>query len=548
MKLKSTKMEYLWILIGCCLMAGASMGLCVYCAGVFYNPIAASLSVSHGQASLISTLVLVSMACFTLLMPGLMKMVPYRFLMLGGLVLSAGSLVGTAVSFNTGWMYFFAVLEGIGISAFGILPVTAIINNWFYSKTAWVTSLALAFSALTGALFTPILNFLVQTLGWRMGLMLLAFFVVIFLLPSLLLPFDISPAKLNLEAYGQKEAEAEIPAKKNSHPGRSYLYVAVFAVLAASLIGLPQHFTSFAESVGSTSVFGASLLSFCMVGNIVFKLAGGWFGDRIGPLKTTFLLGAIVAAAALGMMISTFAPNGIVMECLAFLYGAAYALSELSTPLLVRDQFGRPRFSRLYALMNFLTTLTWAAAISVVGFFYDAVQGYGWIWFVTLLIALLIPVLSVILMNGGHLPQFKKHAPEPEEDTWKTEEPRTVRTVPVMDAASVAEPMSDEDWAGSTGGVYGQVLSEQEEAMANPDARPMAAPEDPDEIVIELNGDDLDLPAWKRTDAGPVSSSAAAAAREAVSLQSAKPSAAEESDTAGAKNTTDPKSGPDFSG
>lgn len=494
------KREYVSVLIGCCLMAGASMGLCVYSAGVFYDPIAQALQVSLGQASLMGTLVLVSMACCTLLMPWLMKYLPYRLLMCGGLVLSAGSLVGSAVSFNTGWLYFFAILEGAGISAFGIMPATAIINNWFYSRTAWITSLALAFSALTGAVFTPVLSFLVQSLGWRMALMLQGFFVVLFMLPEMLLPFEASPLKQGLAPYGQKQEEKEVPLKKNEHPAASYFYVALFAVLAASLIGVTQHFTSFAESTGRTAVFGAGLLSWCMIGNIVFKLAGGFCGEKLGALKTTLMLGIVVSLAALGMWICTFFSNNVVLNTLAFFYGAAYALSELATPLLVRSQFGRPRFSSLYALMTFLSTLTMAASIALVGFFYDGVKGYGWIWFVTLLIALLLPFLSIVLMNGGHLPKrfsFGEILKKKEEDgEWKTSSPSAVRPVPVMDAEEVAEPMSAEDWNAVSGVQTGRekpVVS----AKTDGPAESQPASEESDDVIIELNGDDLDFPAWK---------------------------------------------------
>lgn len=512
MKWKTTpKWEYFSVLIGCCLMAGASMGLCVYSAGVFFEPIASALQVSLGQASLTGTLVLVSMACCTLLMPSLMKVLPYRLLMCSGLVLSAGALVGSAVSFNTGWLYFFAILEGLGIAAFGIMPVTAIINNWFYSRTAWIISLALAFSALTGAIFTPVLSFLVQSLGWRMALMLQAFFVVLFMLPSLLLPFEASPLKQGLAPYGRKAEEKEVPFKKNEHPAASYFYVSLFAILAASLIGLPQHFTSFAESTGRTAVFGASLLSWCMLGNIVFKLFGGWCGEKLGALKTTFLLGVVVCAASLGMWICTFFSNSVVLNVLGFLYGAAYALSELATPLLVQNQFGRPKFSSLYALMNFLSTLTMAASISVVGFFYDAVKGYGWIWFVTLLIAVLLPLLSVVLMHDGHLPaQLSFHhvfgRKEEDEGEWKTSAPGAVRPVPVMDAESVAESMKpeDENWHSVSSLALAKKTEEKEEpvqtVMANPMGSTLPAADNPDDMVIELNGDDLDLPAWKRQD------------------------------------------------
>ena len=68
---KKQKLHHAWlILIACCMMQGAGLGLISNCAGVFYSPVCNELGFEMGQFTLYRTLFTVSQA---LMMPFVAK-------------------------------------------------------------------------------------------------------------------------------------------------------------------------------------------------------------------------------------------------------------------------------------------------------------------------------------------------------------------------------------------------------------------------------------------------------------------------------------------
>ena len=63
MQQKKQKMHYAWlILIACCMMQGAGLGLISNCAGVFFSPVCNDLGFEMGKFTLFRTLFTMSQA------------------------------------------------------------------------------------------------------------------------------------------------------------------------------------------------------------------------------------------------------------------------------------------------------------------------------------------------------------------------------------------------------------------------------------------------------------------------------------------------------
>lgn len=410
---RSHRYKYPLVLISLSLMAGASMGLCVYAASAFYQPLSSGLNISLGSASMITTLYLVFMAIAVLGLPMAMKKISYKNLLVLGVFLAAGGALGISFSFNVIWVYIFSALMGVGGACFGYVPVTIILNNWFYSRNSLRTSLALACPAVVGALFSPLFTLLIEPLGWRMAFVLLAILILLFNMPAMLINLTTTPQESGLEPHGIRELNVEPKAKSNDHPVAAFAALAIIAILAAVLLGLPQQFPSYATSLSRQALLGATMMSCAMIGNIVFKLLGGLLGDKLGAIYTTTSLTVVVLFATFGLLISVWFTNDVALEVMAFLFGSAYALSDLSMPLLTRDQFGRNRYPRMYSIVNFLSTLAMALSISMMGYFYDAVKTWTWVYVCSLIVEALILVLILALLHnttGRPLFQHKKKA------------------------------------------------------------------------------------------------------------------------------------------
>lgn len=373
---KKDKLQYAKVIASACLMVGASIGLCFYCAGVFYDPIAQGLNISLGQVSLSTSFMLGFMALTTLIVPRILKKIQLYNVLFAGTILSACSVLGIAFSLNTYFLYFFSCLLGCGTALIGMVPATTMINNWFEKGKSWTTSVVLAGSALSAALFSPMMSAVITTFGWRLGVVIQGVLIVALMSPSIYWHLPLHPSAAGQVPYGTDDGPSE-------RPKTSYLILGCFAliaILSATLIGLPLHFSSIAASLSLSALTGAVAISWAMIGNLVFKLLGGWLSGRLKPILATGLLDIIVLGATIGLLIANMTNGGSALFILAFFYGSAFALNELSLPLLVANRVSRRRFSNIYAILNFLSTLTTAIAISAIGFMYDSLGSYNWIY------------------------------------------------------------------------------------------------------------------------------------------------------------------------
>lgn len=396
---RSDPLQYFWILLGCCTMSAASMGVCIYSSGVFFDAVSAGLGLTLGEVSLTTTWTMLSMAIMTLFIPYLFKFVRYRWVLTGAAALCLIGVLGMSFSFNVFWLDFFSILKGVGAACFGLVPVTYIIANWFPGKQDIVTGLAVASSAIGAAFMVWVLGHSVAGLGWRMGYVIQAILVGVLLLPPFLLPYTLKPAGLGLDPYGTAPASLK-KGKSGKRTVRNLVYLAIIAVLASFTIAVPQFFGNYASSLGQQVVVGISLLSWAMVGNFLFKVIGGFVAERIGIIYTSLGLALIVLVGDLGMALCAISYSSFTIAAMALLFGACYGLAELCLPLLVSYFFGKARYIRIYSIVSAFSLATAAIAIGMLGNGLDLNNNYGWIW---LLVAIfMIAIMAMLWLMSGH--------------------------------------------------------------------------------------------------------------------------------------------------
>ena len=132
-----------------CCLAASSIGLCTNAIGVFYTPVAKSLKVLKGT---------LATALTSLKMSKVIKKYFYKEVLLIGVILSSGATWLMSYSTSVYLFYILGILRGIGVGIYGMVPITVVITNWFDKKHGLATSLALSFSGLSGAIFSPLLS------------------------------------------------------------------------------------------------------------------------------------------------------------------------------------------------------------------------------------------------------------------------------------------------------------------------------------------------------------------------------------------------------
>lgn len=399
---KNIRFARMQVLVNCICMSCVALGLCFYTSGMFYDSVSAGLGLTASEMSLTTTLYLIALAIGTIILPKLIDRVAYRYLFQIGAVLAVAATLMMSFSFSRVFLYVLCFLQGLGCSMIGLVPVTTILNNWFYRSNDWYTALVLAFPALAASLFGPMFSGVISALGWRMSYVLLAVLAAVFLAWGFVDPVSLTPEEEGLKPFGVKDLEPE-PAQSRQSAVNSLIVMVLIALCGACLIGLPLHYSGFMSSIGFDLIIAGRMLAWTMIGNIIFKIGGGLISDKFGVYKTTAGLCLFALIASIGMAVAVYNHNAGALYVLSFLFGSSYAISELSLPLLVKQRFGRLRYMTIYSIVHACSLIMTGLSIYLIGVIVDASHTYLWVWVIAGILIVLIEVL-LFWATGGMKP------------------------------------------------------------------------------------------------------------------------------------------------
>ena len=367
--------RYLSVLACCCLMAASAVGVYTNSVGVFYTRVSEALGVGRGAFALHATLCALTAGFLSPLAARLMKKLPLRPLLIAGNLLAALATAGMAGAANVGTFYALGILRGAGMMTFSLLTVTTLINNWFRARHGLAAGIALSFSGLAGAVFSPLFSAFIDRFGWRASFLWFAAIGFALNVPGMLL-LRYRPAELGMEPYGGAGASAAQTARGGRIAGAAMALLALMTLLHTSVTGLAQHFPGMAEWLGESAAVGAAMVSAGMIGNIASKLVIGTLSDRVGPFKASMCMIAVNALSLLGLLL--FGRGGAwLLYAIAFLYGAVYSVGAVGIPLLTRRIFGAENYASAYSIITIFTSVGSASALTIIGLVYDLTGGYA---------------------------------------------------------------------------------------------------------------------------------------------------------------------------
>lgn len=397
MENKNRNIKHLIVLIVCCGLAASSIGICVNSAGVFYTPVSESLGIMRGTFSMHGTISLLATAVISLFVPAIMKRYSYKLILFFSVLLAGSSTILMAFSKGVLAFYILGAIRGVSSGLFAIVPITMIINKWFYKNHGLATSVVLSFSGIAGAVCSPIFTKCIQSFGWENSYIIMGVIIIVLCIPAVVYPFSIDPKEIGLLAYGYNEKETKITSEvvkgntKFNFFTISFICFFIFAILHTAISGITQHLLGFAETLNYSVTVGAMMLSAGMIGNILSKLVIGFISDKIGPVKATIIM---IATNTISIIMLLLAPSSTVLLIGAFLFGSVYSVGAVGFALLTKHFFGVENYSNVYPIISFATNFGGAFALSLVGYIYDFTGSYVYAF----IIALIINFSNLILM------------------------------------------------------------------------------------------------------------------------------------------------------
>lgn len=375
MEQKKNRLHYAWfILAGCCILQGATLGLINNCAGVFYSPICKELGFELGKLTMYRMLYCISSALALPFVATSFRKHDVRIVISIAAVIYGGcaTLMGT---FHELWQWHLTgIIQGIASSFVCMIPA----------------------------------------FGWRVSYVAVGIVSTALVLPISLFILRYKPEEMGLLPYGAENVEqravsgTSAPASvENGTPIKELLrqpefYIAVGAYwTSVSCAYLNSFLTPCGIAAGLTLQAAAMMTSISLLGNMSSKLILGKISDSLGIIRT---FEVSIALAFLGHVLLFVGSPETVMAGSLF-YGVTLPLSSVMMPLFCRIFWNGETYSTAYAYSTMVGTLLGAPFNMWFGTFYDITGDYRLTIGVSA--AMLIMLTFLIILEGVRLKRAK---------------------------------------------------------------------------------------------------------------------------------------------
>jgi MFS family permease len=295
------------LLITLALMTISGSGM--YVVAVVLPAVQAEFGVPRADASIPYTLMMIGFGVGGMLMGRLADrfgvMVP---LLIGAVCLGLGFVAaGNATS-----LWQFALAHGVLIGALGasatFAPLIADTSLWFVKRRGIAVAICASGNYLAGAIWPPIVQHFVETVGWRPTYIGLGLFCTLTMLPLAVLMRARPPGLAHMPAIATSgaahadHAGHAAPATNRPFglaPGSAQALLCVAGVACCVAMAMPQvHIVAYCGDLGFGAARGAEMLSLMLACGVVSRLASGFICDHIGGLRT-LVLGSTLQGLAL---------------------------------------------------------------------------------------------------------------------------------------------------------------------------------------------------------------------------------------------------------
>ncbi|AKM29709.1 MFS transporter [Pandoraea faecigallinarum] len=272
----------------------------MYIVSVVLPAVQADFGIARAQASLPYTFMMLGFALGGIVMGRMAdRYGVMRPLLVGSVALGVGYIASGFASGIIGFTAIHALLIGAMGSSTTLGPLIADTTSWFVRRRGAAVAVCASGNYLSGAIWPPIVQFLVAHHGWRQTYIELGVFCGVTMF-ALALLMRAGPPAIPVGVTRSPRAMAmvsERPFGMNKGGAQALLCVAGIACCVA--MAMPQvHIVAYCGDLGYGVASGARMLALMLGFGIVSRLVSGVICDYIGGLRT-LLLGAGLQCVAL---------------------------------------------------------------------------------------------------------------------------------------------------------------------------------------------------------------------------------------------------------
>ncbi len=287
-----------WLRLAVALLLMTIGSSAMYVIAVVLPEVAKEFGVARADASLPYTMLMIGFGVGGIFMG---RLADRRGVMLPILVSAGGLACGFIAAGMSGSIAGFAIAHGLLLGLLGssgtFAPLVADTSLWFVRRRGIAVAICASGNYVAGAIWPPIVQHFVETVGWRHTYIGLGVFCAL-TMPALgLLMRARPPALVTAPATVRGAMPSTRPFGLSMNAAQNLLCIAGVSCCVA--MSMPQvHIVAYCGDLGYGAARGAQMLSLMLACGIVSRLVSGVICDRIGGLRT-LLLGSVLQGVAL---------------------------------------------------------------------------------------------------------------------------------------------------------------------------------------------------------------------------------------------------------
>lgn len=320
------------------------------------------------------------------------KFKPRITLSIGMLLFAASGLVlGTLVKDALSFTIAYGVIAGLGLSVGGLLPLQALVANWFVRRRALATAVLLSSGGFGGLLASYLFSYLIEQLGfrWQQVWLLIAAFSLLLAVLTLLLvrnhPDDLGQkpdgrtrlvdagAALNNKRPKVHQTEHEWSFKEVMRsPANWYIFFGSLG-MAISFEFCSAYGVIHLMDIGFPNVVASVSIGILALFAIVGRLLTGYLGDRV-ELRWVMMVGSLFIGV--GCLLAISPPSSAMINLYALLAGLGQGLVFVSLFAIMPNYFGAKVIPSVFAVFMPFASLSTAGVIYLGGVIRSNIGSY----------------------------------------------------------------------------------------------------------------------------------------------------------------------------
>ncbi len=382
---------YGWVVVSACFVGSFVVFGLSYSFGVFFEEMLDEFGHSRGVTSLAFSIQTVALYIGAGVIGAVIDRYGSRTMLAVGIILLCSGLFLTSIATSLFVLILaYGILTGLGMSIVYIVSY-ATVPRWFDRRqgfAAGVASSGLGFGMLVVA---PVATWLIDAIGWRETLVVLAIGAALLLTGVFLLirddpnsagitppPNELTEAG-NTREYGSWRDQFDSIYRTARRP--SFLLLSIGWVLIYTTLYVTfAHLVVHVVELGFTRTVGATALSIIGLTTALGRISIGYLGDVTGRVRT-FVLCSVVMGLSTALL--PLATSAVAIFAFAGVYGLAYGGNGALLAPLTADLFGRVNINALFGLVSFSFAVSGLFAPPLAGAGYDILGSYDLVFVVS---------------------------------------------------------------------------------------------------------------------------------------------------------------------